>query len=102
MSPRIHKRSGETPTQVAILVMQLRQRGLDPLEWANPPGFRWGWHSHAEGKSVYCLAGGAIFHTFDGDVEIAPGDRLDIPAGARHAATVGTDGIACVEVSSPI
>ncbi len=46
---------------------------------------------------LFCLEGSIVFHTDDGDVELAAGDRLDLPAGTAHAATVGPDGCACIE-----
>jgi hypothetical protein len=41
--------------------------------------------------------GSIVFHTDDGDAALAAGDRLDLPAGTRHAATVGQHGCECVE-----
>ena len=46
---------------------------------------------------LFCLEGSIVFHTDDGDIELGAGDRLDLPAGTRHAATVGRSGYACVE-----
>jgi len=40
-----------------------------------------------------------VFHTDEGDLELRPGDRLDLEPGTRHAATVGPDGVECVEAS---
>lgn len=31
------------------------------------------------------------------DVRPAPGDRLDVEPGTQHAATVGAEGVRCVE-----
>ena len=36
-----------------------------------------------------------------GDVSLEAGDRLDLPAGTRHGATVGPRGCACVEAWGP-
>jgi uncharacterized cupin superfamily protein len=47
------------------------------------------------------LEGSIVFHTDDGDVVLDAGDRLDLPAGTAHAATVGPDGCACVEAWGP-
>jgi quercetin dioxygenase-like cupin family protein len=46
---------------------------------------------------LFCLAGSITFHTDEGDVELTAGDRLDLPAGTPHAATVGRNGCACIE-----
>ena len=40
-----------------------------------------------------------MFHMSDGEIVLHPGQRLDIPAGTRHAATVGADGVNCMEAS---
>ncbi len=50
----------------------------------------------ATGRS-WC-AGAITFHTRDsGDLELGPGDRLEIDAGTEHSATVGPDGVDCAE-----
>ncbi len=38
-----------------------------------------------------------MFHLRSGDVSLGPGDRLDLPPGTPHAASVGDEGVACVE-----
>jgi quercetin dioxygenase-like cupin family protein len=48
---------------------------------------------------LFCLGGSITFHLDDGDVELGPGDRLDIEPGTEHAATVGPNGCSCVEAS---
>ncbi len=48
---------------------------------------------------LFCLDGSIVFHTDDGDVELLPGDRLDLEPGTGHAATVGPEGCECVEAS---
>ena len=48
---------------------------------------------------LFCLAGSIVFHTDDGDVDLAAGDRLDLPGGTAHSATVGPTGCKCIEAS---
>jgi cupin superfamily acireductone dioxygenase involved in methionine salvage len=48
---------------------------------------------------LFCLRGSIVFHTPEGDVEMGPGDRLDLGPGTEHAATVGPNGVECVEAS---
>jgi quercetin dioxygenase-like cupin family protein len=67
--------------------------------WGNGPGDRYGWHSHDYHKVLFCLSGSITFHTREGDVVLAEGDRLDLPPGTEHAATVGLGGVECVEAS---
>lgn len=40
-----------------------------------------------------------MFHLPDGDVALGAGDRLDIEPGTEHGATVGPEGVTCVEAS---
>jgi len=68
-----------------------------PRPWSNGPGDRYPRHEHEAPKVLFCLAGSIVFHTGGGDVELTAGDRLDLPAGTGHAATVGPDGCACIE-----
>jgi len=70
-----------------------------PRTWGNGPGDRSGWHGHGYHKVLFCLSGSIVFHTTEGDVELTPGDRLDLDPGTQHAATVGPAGCSCVEAS---
>lgn len=70
-----------------------------PRDWGNAPGDTYGRHSHGYHKVLFCLEGSITFHTPDGDVELAAGDRLDLEPGTEHAATVGPAGVRCVEAS---
>jgi len=72
-----------------------------PRFWRNGPGDRYGRHEHGYHKVLFCLEGSIVFHTDDGDVTIAAGDRLDLDPGTVHGATVGPEGCACVEASKP-
>ncbi|HET9724060.1 MAG TPA: cupin domain-containing protein [Actinomycetota bacterium] len=70
-----------------------------PRRWGNGPGDTYGRHAHGYHKVLFCLSGSISFHTDDGDVELRPGDRLDLEPGTQHAATVGPRGVGCVEAS---
>jgi uncharacterized cupin superfamily protein len=50
---------------------------------------------------LFCVEGSIVFHTDEGDMALEAGDRLDLPAGAGHAASVGPMGCACVEAWGP-
>lgn len=77
---------------------RMRDAGLSPRRWGNSPGDRYGWHEHQDHKVLYCVEGSIVFHTHDeGDLELHAGDRLDLTPGTDHAATVGGDGVECVE-----
>lgn len=74
-----------------------RDESLTPETWSNQPGHVYGEHEHGYHKVLFCVAGSIIFHTPEGDVEMSPGDRLDLPPGSRHSATVGPMGVTCME-----
>jgi len=78
----------------------MQAENLSPYMWANDSGYRYPVHSHDYHKVIYCLEGGIWFTLPDeGDraIELEPGDRLDLPAGVRHGAIVGMDGVTCLE-----
>jgi mannose-6-phosphate isomerase-like protein (cupin superfamily) len=72
-----------------------------PRFWSNGPGDAYAAHEHGQRKVLFCLAGSIVFETDDGDVAMHAGDRLDVPARARHAASVGANGCECVEAWAP-
>jgi quercetin dioxygenase-like cupin family protein len=77
-----------------------RAEGCSPARsWANGPGDTYGRHAHAYHKVLFCLSGSITFHLAGGDVILEPGDRLDLEPGTEHGATVGPDGVSCVEAS---
>ena len=90
----------QRPTDLAAARAILEAEGCSsPRSWANEPGDRYGRHEHPFHKVLFCLSGSIVFHTDDGDVELTPGDRLDLGPGTAHAATVGREGCECVEAS---
>ena len=75
----------------------LRAEGLTPRPWSNGPDVSYDRHEHEHHKVLLCVSGSIIFHTDTGDVALAPGDRMELPPGVEHSATVGADGVECVE-----
>lgn len=71
--------------------------GMEPRWWSNVAGDRYSRHSHPYHKVLFCSRGSIVFHTDQGDIELRPGDRLDVDPGTEHAATVGPQGVTCVE-----
>ena len=70
-----------------------------PRPWSNGPDHTYGWHTHDYHKVLFCLDGSIVFHTRKGDVELSAGDRLDLEPSTEHAATVGPEGVSCIEAS---
>lgn len=81
------------------VVNRLRAAGLEPAAWSNGPGDRYAAHEHGYDKVLVCSMGSIVFGLPDRgeSVELRPGDRLDLPAGTRHDATVGPGGVTCFE-----
>jgi quercetin dioxygenase-like cupin family protein len=75
--------------------------GLDTQTWSNEGGFAYALHSHPRHKVLFCLDGQITFHTPGGDIALGPGDRLDLPPGTLHAASVGPHGVTCIEAFRP-
>lgn len=84
-----------SPREVAA---ELAEHG-GPSTWSNGPGVRYPSHQHAYRKLLVCTEGGITFHTDDGEVVLGPGDQLEVDPHTDHSATVGPEGVTCVEVA---
>jgi len=82
---------------------RLRDEGLDPGAWSNGPGDRYPAHQHGYDKVLVCVSGSIRFGLpgHGASVELAVGDRLDLPAGTTHDALVGPGGVTCLEAHLP-
>ena len=81
----------------------LRDEGLEPSAWSNGPGDRYGGHEHDYDKVIAVERGSIRFGlpATGGSVELAVGDRLELPARTRHDAVVGPAGVTCLEAHLP-
>ncbi len=77
----------------------LADEGLEAHRWSNRPGDRYPAHAHDFHKVIYVLAGSITFGLpgCGENVRLEAGDRLDLPAGIRHDALVGSQGVVCLE-----
>jgi len=98
MAARVVKSDVEPPDRGRIEA-RYEEEGLRPHAWCNSSGHRFSWHSHGFAKVLYCVTGSIIFHTREGDFALEPGDRLEVDPGTEHAATVGDDGVLCLEAA---
>ena len=97
MDVELRRQSGDAPTASEI-ERHLRVEARDVYGWSNGPGDRYAEHAHSYDKLLYCTRGSIDFVLGDGrTLTLAPGDRLQLPAGTRHSAIVGPTGCACVE-----
>lgn len=87
----------------AELEARLVAQGLAPSSWSNGPGDTYVAHQHGYDKVLVAARGSITFHVVDAgrnvnvDVNLSLGERLDLPAGTVHAATVGPRGVTCLE-----
>ncbi len=90
-------------TDTAPLRARLAQEGLDPGAWSNGPGDRYAAHTHAYDKVIIVATGSIQFGLPDTGVviDLDEGDRLELPSGTRHGATVGALGVTCLEAHLP-
>ena len=82
---------------------RLEEEGLDPGAWSNGPGDRYAAHDHGYDKVIVAASGSIRFGLpgrGDG-LDLAVGDRLELPAGTVHDAQVGPDGVTCLEAHRP-
>ena len=71
----------------------LKAVGLSPYRWSAGAGARFSAHRHSATKHLYVVAGSI---DFDG-LALSRGEGIVIPAGTDHGATVGHDGVTCLE-----
>ena len=89
----------ETPATESAIRQRLDTEGLHPYPWSNGPGDVYGAHTHGYHKVIYVVRGSITFGLPDQgeQVDLQVGDRLDLPAGMRHDAIVGPQGVLCLE-----
>jgi quercetin dioxygenase-like cupin family protein len=90
---------GPIPSQAELARRVGEETDGEARWWSNGPGDEYDWHDHPYHKVLFCSKGSIVFHTREGDLELGPGDRLDVEPGTEHAATVGKEGVTCVEAA---
>lgn len=86
------------------LYQQLVSEGLDPYKWISSPQDVFPAHDHPYEKVILVVAGSITFgFPIEGEpTTLYPGDRLDLPAGVRHNAVAGANGVMCLEAQRPV
>jgi uncharacterized protein YjlB len=91
------------PDSAAPTESTLRQlyanEGMDPYAWSNGPQDVYSAHTHSFDKVIYVVRGSITFGLpeLGQQLTLKAGDRLDLPAGTVHDATVGPQGVVCLE-----
>lgn len=99
MTVRIQRWESVDPPKRQELEEQLENEGLSYYSWSNRAGYRYSPHSHSYEKILYVVEGSIVFTLPDrrDQIELFPGDRMDLPAGVEHGALVGPQGVVCLE-----
>jgi quercetin dioxygenase-like cupin family protein len=99
---RVTRWSGGQHPTLSTITRQMQREGLRPYVWDNTPNHRYAVRSHGYTKVMYVVEGVLEVTLPDSNqrVKLRSGDRVEIPAGIRHGAIVGSTGAKCVEAAS--
>lgn len=88
----------QLPTEAALRHI-LHSEGLAAQHWAAAPGVEYAAHAHHATKVLYVVTGSITFALpEDGQsLTLSAGDRIELPAGVRHTAAAGDEGVTCLE-----
>ncbi len=86
------------PTEEELEALLVKQE-LKVYQWSNGPDEVYSGHTHGYHKVLYVVRGSIKFDlpTRHKTIPLNPGDRLELPAGIRHSAMVGPQGVTCLE-----
>lgn len=89
----------ETPPTEEELRTSLESQQLKVYRWSNGPDDVYAGHTHGYNKIIYVIEGTIRFElpTRHETFNLKTGDRLELPAGIRHSAIVGPEGVTCLE-----
>ena len=98
MKPDIKRWKGQQPGEMELREI-LRREGLSPYAWSNGPGDTYAAHTHPYDKVLYVVRGSIawLLPETGQRIETFPVDRIELPAGTKHAAIVGDQGVTCLE-----
>ena len=98
-SPQVTPWEDPVPPTQSRLWQLMAEEGLAPYAWSNGPHDIYSAHSHSYNKVIYVVQGTITFGLpeLGKQLNLKAGDRLDLPAGIVHDATVGAQGVVCLE-----
>ncbi len=81
------------------LEKDLSSQGYTLHSWSNQAGFWYPVHDHPYHKIIVVLKGSIGFYLpgEKREVKMKAGDRLELPPHTEHSASVGADGVTCLE-----
>jgi uncharacterized protein YjlB len=83
----------------AALREHMQREGLVPYAWSNAAFDHYAAHRHAYDKVIYVVSGSIEFGVPEEGtrIHLRAGDRLELPKETVHEATVGAQGVTCLE-----
>ncbi|HMQ52786.1 MAG TPA: cupin [Anaerolineae bacterium] len=89
----------ETAPKEEELRNELVEQELNVYHWSSPPNDTLLGHTHGYHKIIYVVSGAIKFEfpSRHQSLSLRAGDKLELPAGIRHNAIVGVDGVRCLE-----
>jgi uncharacterized protein YjlB len=98
-TPHVTPWADSVPPTQSFLWQRMSDEGLSPYSWSNGPHDVYSAHSHSYNKVIYVVQGTITFGLpeLGQQLSLKAGDRLDLPAGIVHDATVGAQGVICLE-----
>ena len=76
------------PLQLSTLRRRLQGEGMATAWWSEVPGARTPEHAHPFPETHWILSGFLRMKVAGQQLDLGPGDRLDVPAGAQQSAEV--------------
>jgi len=77
----------------------LQRQGYAVHTWSNGPDFWYPVHDHPYSKVIVVLKGSVVFYMpgEKREVPLKAGQRLELAPHTEHSATVGPEGVTCLE-----
>jgi quercetin dioxygenase-like cupin family protein len=89
------EKTGITDSQEVFKILtELGYKNL--YVWSDPPETFYDWHTHPYDEVRWILRGEILIGTPEGEYLLKAGDKMEVPAGTRHWAKVGKEGVVYV------
>ena len=98
-SVRVVRWQSDGPVSEVSLRLLFAAENLEASRWSNSPGDTYEAHDHNYHKVIYVVEGSITFQlpVTGEEVGLHSGHRLELPSGTVHSATVGSEGVICLE-----
>ena len=88
MSIEIERSTIDGLPDAEMLKARLQSEGYSVFQWSDPPGTKYGPHSHPEDQSHWILSGELELRVGHETYTLRAGDRDYLPANTNHSAFV--------------